>query len=104
MFIAVSGFHESLNSPLTPFNPTKKPDQGILKTPVSDSQPVTPTSSINRTPPSPRSQQIINKVKAKRQGQATPIGQVKIVSTPVLAVGRRPTPMKKRATAADFFL
>ncbi|XP_052806135.1 ribosomal RNA processing protein 1 homolog A-like isoform X2 [Mya arenaria] len=95
------GFKESLNSPLTPFVPTKKPDQGILKSPNSVGTPI-PPGGRKDTPPSPRTQQIIHKVKTKRQqGQGTPVAHV---TTPVLAIGQRPTPMKRRPKAADFFL
>ena len=92
------GFKESLNSPMTPYNPNKKPDQGILKSPASigssSSGPSLSASSM-ATPPTPKSAHAIQKVKNKRQA-----------STPVmfLQTAKKPTPMRKRAKAADFFL
>ncbi|XP_052272785.1 ribosomal RNA processing protein 1 homolog A-like isoform X2 [Dreissena polymorpha] len=109
-----SGFTESLNSPLTPFNPTKKPEQGILKSPnTADAS--TPVASLvfgKATPPTPRSQNAIARVKAKRRGSVQQVQtpstvMIRQTPTPILAkTGMAiagPTSMKKRDKAVDFF-
>ncbi|KAL3887129.1 hypothetical protein ACJMK2_027083 [Sinanodonta woodiana] len=80
------GYQESLNvSPVVPFNPDRKPEQGILKSPIIASHLNTP--NISRTP------NIVPKLKGQKLSSC--------VSTPVILEKKGQS--LKRARAADFF-
>ncbi|KAL3887130.1 hypothetical protein ACJMK2_027084 [Sinanodonta woodiana] len=80
------GYQESLNvSPVVPFNPDRKPEQGILKSPIIASHLKTP--NISRTP------NIVPKLKGQKLSSC--------VSTPVILEKKGQS--LKRARAADFF-
>ena len=94
------GFKESLNSPMTPYNPAKQPDSGILKSPgsaLASNGPKKVAAKLNNsTPETPVTRQAASKGAAQR----------KSTSTPVVTIGfekKKATP-GKRKKAADFFL
>jgi hypothetical protein len=85
---------------LTPYNPAKQPDTGILKSPGSALASKGPKKDIaknsNSTPETPVTRQASNKVVTQR----------KSTSTPVVTIGfekKKATP-NRRKKAADFFL
>ncbi|KAL4219159.1 Ribosomal RNA processing protein 1 B [Mactra antiquata] len=95
-------FKDSLKRPVTPFNPTVRPDQGILKTPSpnivnSSSQAEIlsgATIDVHRTPITRQ---------AKRQAMSTDRGSMRTHVVSVGMMAKRST-LTKRMKAADFFI
>lgn len=107
--VTLSAFKESLNSPLTPFNPSKKPESGILKSPAPESMLATSskgqgsamatrsTGHITVSQQTPVTRQSVKQIAGKK---------ISHVVTPVVSLGfekKKATPAK-RHRAADFFL
>ncbi|XP_053372624.1 nodal modulator 2-like [Mercenaria mercenaria] len=94
------GFKESLNSPLTPFNPAKKPDSGILKSPASA------TTGHGSSMIAAKYSNSTSETPVIRQATAKVVAKKKSMATPVVSIGfqrKKATPITRKR-AADFFL